>query len=76
VCRHVAVKLVVPAVHKQIRAFAAFTVVAAWNIATLVTQPGVVIAVVLGTSKPARDAIFRFVGSETTQLVESWYTVS
>lgn len=76
VTQHMAVELVISAIHEQIRAFAALVMVAAWNIATLVTQPDVVIAVVLGTSEPARDAIFRFVRCETTQLGKSWYLVS
>jgi hypothetical protein len=76
VLQHMAVKLVVPAIHEQIRAFAAFVVVAPWNVAALVTQSDVVIAVVLGTSEPASDAIFRFVKGETTQLGKSWYPIS
>lgn len=76
VLQHMAVKLVVPAIHEQVRAFAAFIMVAAWNIAALVTQPDVVVAVVLSTSEPARETIFRFVEGKTTQLGKSWYSVS
>lgn len=69
--QHVAPEFIVPAIHERRIAFAAIFVVAAWNIAASVTQPYVVVAVVLGTSELARNAVLQFVRGEATQLGKS-----
>ena len=75
-CRHVAIKLVVPAVGvHEIAAVAIFTV-APRDVATLATQPYGVVAVVLVASEPVGNGVLRLIRGETTQLVESWYMVS
>lgn len=66
-----AVELLVPAIDEQIATFATFFVVAPWDIAALVTQPYVVVTVVLGTSEPVGNDTLRFIGLESAQLGES-----
>jgi len=69
-------ELIEPAV--GVRKVAAVTVfaVAPWNIATIATQPNVMVAEVLVASEPARNAFLPLIRGQTTQLVESWYVVS
>jgi hypothetical protein len=64
-------ELIVPTVGVHRLTVAAIFAVASRDIAAIFTQPYVVVAVVLGTSKPAPNAVFQLVRGETTQLVES-----
>lgn len=66
-----AVELLVAAIAEQIAAFAAFFVVAPWNIAALVTQSYIVVTVVLGTSEPVGKDTLWLIGLESAQLGES-----
>lgn len=74
--QHMAPELVVPAFGVQVVTVVAILAIAPWNIATLVTQPYVMVAVVLGASEPVRSTLLPLIGGETTQLSESWYSVS
>ena len=69
--QHMAEELLVTAVDEQIATFATVFVVAPRDIAALITQPYVVVTVVLGTSEPVGNGALRFTGLESAQLGES-----
>lgn len=69
-------ELIVPALGVHIVTAVAIFAVASRDVAALFTQSYVVVAVVLVTSKPVPNAVFRLVRGQTAQLVESWYIVS
>ena len=69
-------ELIVPTVGVHRLTVAAIFAVASRDVAAIFTQPYVVVAVVLGASELAPDAVLQLVRGETTQLDESWCIVS
>ena len=69
-------ELIKPAVGVREIAGATFFTVAPWNIATIATQPYVVVAEVLVASEHVRNTFLPLIRGQTTQLVEPWYVVS
>jgi hypothetical protein len=64
-------ELIVPALGVQVVTVVAILAIAPWNIAALVTQPYVMVAVVLGASEPVRSTLLPLVKGETTEFIET-----
>ena len=69
--QHMAPELIVPALGVQVVTVVAILAIAPWNIAALVTQPYVMVAVVLGASEPVRSTLLPLVKGETTEFIET-----
>ena len=69
--QHMAPELIVPAFGVQVITVVAILAIAPWDVAALVTQPYVMVAVVLGASEPVRSTLLPLVRGETTQFIKT-----